>query len=129
VAPWRVHEYIDHVFFEKSYRRVHRKMDAPVKYLGRGHRILFHDPVSAYVIARKEYPHDDAAVLSALYHIDYDEICSRDPGFRKFLEFMAILDKKKKRRKRSKKKRKVGRKRRKTRSGDLVLRFKIRICG
>lgn len=103
-------------------------MDEPFKYLGRDHRVLFHDRAAAYTIARNLYPDDDDAVLAAWYHIVYDEICSQDPQYREFLEFMASLDKKKRTRRRRSgktKKKKAGARAKKK---DTILRFKIVIC-
>jgi hypothetical protein len=98
-----VHEFIDWVLFGKVYRKVHRKMDEPFKYLGRSHRVLFHDYASAYFIAKKFYPDDPNAVLAAYYHIYYDELCSENPEYKKTLEIHEILTRKdrKKRRKRA----------------------------
>jgi len=99
----RVHVYLDRLFFGESYWRIHKEMDKPFKVLGRGHRILFHDPAWAYIIASRLYRGDSNAVLAAQYHIIYDEICSRDPQFRKNLEMLAMLSSGKKKRKRKRK--------------------------
>jgi hypothetical protein len=53
--------------------------------LGRHHRILFHDPLLACVIARREYPNDSNAVLAVQCHIALDNICTRNPTFKKTL--------------------------------------------
>jgi len=95
----RVHEYVDRVLFKKSYRKLHRAMDKPVKFLGKRHRELFHDNTWACVIASRLYPNDRHAVLAALTHIKCDEICSSDPKFKKNLEKLARLSRGKRRRK------------------------------
>lgn len=100
----KVHRFIDITFFGKSYYKIHREIDYPVKFLGRGHRILNHDPISAYFIAKRNYPQDPAAILAANYHLIYDDICSRNPEYKKFLERLAELNSKK-RKKRAKGKR------------------------
>jgi hypothetical protein len=87
----KVHRLIDKIFFGKTYPKVHRRMDEPYLYLKRNHRILFHDMPSAYLIAKDAYPEDPNAILAAHYHIVYDEICSKDPGYRKFLEQYEII--------------------------------------
>ena len=71
-------------------------MDRPFKYLGRFHRVLFHDPVLAYVIARKQYPNDANAIASAQCHIALDNLCTRNPGFKRILIGLVKRDRKKK---------------------------------
>lgn len=61
-------------------------------------RTMFHDPVSTYFIALRLYPGDPYAIRVAQWHIIIDNICSREPEFRKTLEAMAILSSRKKRR-------------------------------
>jgi hypothetical protein len=69
-------------------------MDAPVVYLGKSHRVLFHDPVMASIIAQECYPNDPYAVAAANMHIFLDNLCSRDPSFKKYIEKMEILNRK-----------------------------------
>lgn len=95
---WRVHIYLDKTFFGKSYRKIHRRMDAAVVVLGRNHRVLFHDLVWAVAIARECYPNDPNAVCAAQAHIQFDQLCSRDPSLKKMLENLEMLDRKKSRR-------------------------------
>jgi hypothetical protein len=71
-------------------------MDAPIVYLGKSHRVLFHDPVTASIIAKECYPNDPKAIAAANLHISLDNLCSRDPLFKKYLEKMEILNSKKK---------------------------------
>ncbi len=84
-----VHSLISKALFGKSYREVDRAIDRPYKFLGRKHRKLFHDPISASVISyarcRSPFP--------GLLHIYLDEICSRDAKLRKMLEAYAKLRK------------------------------------
>jgi hypothetical protein len=93
-----VHTYVDRLLFGRSYWRIHLGMDRPYKYLGKYHRILFHDPLLATVIARKQYPNDPNAIVAAQCHIALDNICSRNRGLKKALERLARLDERKKRR-------------------------------
>jgi hypothetical protein len=93
---WRVHRYVDLVFFGKSYWRIHRRLDAPVLFLGRAHRILFHDSLTATLVARECYPGDPNAIAAANMHIFIDNLCSSDPSFKKYLESMELLNRKKK---------------------------------
>jgi hypothetical protein len=70
-------------------------MDSAVVFLGRNHRILFHDSFSAVAIARECYPGDPNAVNAALAHIQLDQLCSRDPNLKMILECLGMLDRKK----------------------------------
>jgi hypothetical protein len=102
---WRVHRYLDVVFFGKSYSKIHRKMDDPCIFLGRRHRVLFHDPAAAVVIAQECYPGDPDAVEAAYLHILTDEFCTGDPYYKKDLEILALLNRPKKRTSRKRRKR------------------------
>jgi hypothetical protein len=100
----RVHAFVDRTLFGKSYYKIHRRLDEPYKILGRGHRVLFHDFPTAYLVAQECYPGDPNAVLAAYEHILLDEECSADPEYKKHLEKLAILNRRKKRRKKVPKK-------------------------
>ena len=84
-----VHKYINRLYFGRTFPRLHKVLDDPVKYFGRGHRILFHAYDWAMYLARKTYPGDPDARVSAILHVDYDNMCSRDPDYKKCLEDMA----------------------------------------
>jgi len=81
-----VHCYVDRRFTGKEYPNVHKSLDWPVFVLGRGHRVLYHDYITAMVLARKNYPFDPNVEIIPVLHIDFDEICSADPEYRKVLE-------------------------------------------
>lgn len=98
-----MHIYIDKLYLGKAYPKIHRRIDEPYKYYGRRHRIFFHDYASAYLIATDCYPDDPDAVWSAYLHILIDDLCSRDPEYRRFLERMESLSREKKRKKHSSK--------------------------
>lgn len=76
-------------------------MDRPAKYFGSTHRVLFHDETWACAIA-KYYPNDPNAIIAALYHLLYDDLCSKDPNYKKYLEKLAQLSEKKKKKKKPK---------------------------
>jgi hypothetical protein len=57
--------------------------------------VLFHDFPTAYLVAQECYPGDPNAVLAACEHIFLDEQCSADPEYKKLLEKLAILSRKK----------------------------------
>ena len=97
---WRVHVFMDKVFFGRSYRKIHEKMDAPTVFLGRGHRVLFHDPITASMIANECYPNDPEAVASANLHIALDKLCTANPAYKKYLEDMERMHRKKRHKKR-----------------------------
>jgi hypothetical protein len=107
---WRVHAFMDRIWLGKSYWKIHRKMDEPVVFLGKKHRVLFHDFPSACMIAEDCYPGDPDAVASALIHISTDEQCSADPEYRKFLENMERLSKERPRKRKTKKPRRTPKK-------------------
>ena len=98
----RVHAFVDREFFGKAFWKIHRIIDEPVFFLGKRHRELFHDPVSAVAIADQCYPGDPNARSAAILHLQLDDCCTENPAFRKQLEFLAEWDSKK--RKRAKKK-------------------------
>jgi hypothetical protein len=100
VPGWRVHAFVDRTLFGKSYYKIHRRLDEPFLYLGRVHRLLFHDFTTAYFVALDCYPGDPNAVLAAYEHILLDEQCSADPEYKKLLENLASLSRTKKKRKR-----------------------------
>ena len=116
----RVHEFMSRVFLGKGYRKIHRSMDSAYAVLGRSHRVLFHDVQSCYLIATAEYPNDPNAISAALLHIELDELCSFNPGYRRYLEKMAELEAEERRRKRKKRrKRRTRRTRRRRTDGEF----------
>jgi hypothetical protein len=64
----------------------------PYLFMGRRHRVLFHDGFSSVLIARKLFPGDPRAEEAALVHVQIDRLCSSDPFFKKQLEFFADRD-------------------------------------
>ena len=99
----KIHCYLDRLHFGKVYWRVHHEIDWPVFYVKRNHRIYFHDVQSIYAIATKEYPGDPNAISSGLQHLQVDEACTRNPMYRKQLEFLADQDVKKRKKNRKRK--------------------------
>jgi len=103
VLPSRdVHLYVDKALFGKSFPKVHGGIDWPYIILRREHRIFFHDPLSARIIAEQSYPDDPTAVDAAYCHILTDQLCSENPEYKRSLEQLVALDKTKKPRKRKK---------------------------
>jgi len=94
-----VHCYVDKLLFGRSYRKIHKEMDKPFKKFRRHHRILFHDPVTAGMIAQKCYPNDPQAWRAAQYHIIIDNRCTADPWFNDFLEAAMRMDRMRRRKK------------------------------
>jgi hypothetical protein len=72
----RFHRYSSRLIFGKSYDEVHKTLDAPVKYLGRRHRVLYHDPAEAALIGYRIAGLEGA--MAALMHVTVDRACSRD---------------------------------------------------
>ena len=92
---------MDRLLFGRSYPKIHREMDKPFKRLGKRHRILFHDPVTAGMIAQKCYPNNPKAWRAAQFHIIIDNRCTVNPRFKDLLEAAMHMDKMRRRRKRS----------------------------
>ena len=88
----RVHNFVDRQMFGKSYWQLHRNLDLPYLFMGRKHRVLFHDGFSSVLIARRLYPGDSRAEQAAIVHCQIDALCSNDPFLRTQLEFLANLD-------------------------------------
>jgi hypothetical protein len=68
----RVHEALDRVFLGRKFTQVHRLIDLPARNMGRKHRALFHDPLSAIAIGYAVGGLDGA--MSALLHIAVDNL-------------------------------------------------------
>jgi hypothetical protein len=82
---------VDKLFFGKAFGEVHRLIDMPVLWLGRKHRVLFHDYHEAFVLgalASTDYRSASAGYL----HVWVDKLCSEDKYFKKWLEFSARQD-------------------------------------
>ncbi len=84
-----MHTFADHMYFGKSYWKLHKLIDKPVLVFKRNHCVFFHDPYSACSIAKRYYPGDPQAQEAALLHIMLDNMCSEDPKFKKNLESLA----------------------------------------
>jgi hypothetical protein len=109
VPGHKVHTFVDRVFFGKAYFKLHRKMDEPVYWLGKKHRILNHDAATAVCIARCYYPGDKNAEEAAYTHILLDDFCTANPAWKKLLEQLAYTDAKRRKQERQKKIRRRGR--------------------
>jgi uncharacterized metal-binding protein len=77
----KTHEKISKILVGDSCKNVHYLMDLPYKFLGRKHRMLFHDPLSGIVIGY--LAGGEKGVVSALAHIATD-YCSSE--FKKYLK-------------------------------------------
>src|SRR6266852_340368 len=87
----RVHNYWSRQILGQSFDEIHRVLDAPVAWMGRSHRRLFHNFTDAAILARM-VSDDPLAPLAAAIHIRLDEMCSKDPYFKANLERLARLD-------------------------------------
>ena len=87
----RVHRYVSRLLLGKSFDKVHRVIDAPYGLLGKKHRVLLHDPISAAMIGSTA-SRDRYAAFAALTHVAVDVMCSRNRTLREILELMARLD-------------------------------------
>jgi hypothetical protein len=74
VPSRKVHERISKILVGSSCEHVHYLLDFPYKFLGKKHRILFHDPISAILIGYLIEGYK--GVISALAHIATDYFSS-----------------------------------------------------
>lgn len=72
----RIHNYTTKLLLGKTFDEVHRVLDGPVKFLGRKHRVLYHEPAEAALIGYEIAGFEGA--LAALLHVTVDELCSRE---------------------------------------------------
>ena len=72
-----LHKKISKILTEKECERTHGRIDYPVKFLGRGHRILFHDPLSALIIGF--LTEGEGGVYAGLSHVALDYCCTKAP--------------------------------------------------
>jgi hypothetical protein len=103
------HVYLDRLYFKKAYWKVHQKMDLAWPYLGKTHRVVGHDPISAIMLAREAYPGDPNAESAALLHTLTDDFCSANPMWKLTLEGFAYADAKRRREARRKGRKRRGR--------------------
>jgi hypothetical protein len=81
----RTHREITKILLGKDCIGTNRAIDYPVKFFGRGHRVLFHDPLSAAVIGYILDGYDGAA--AGILHLAADKICSKYPIVKKILDY------------------------------------------
>ncbi|MHA1744064.1 MAG: hypothetical protein ACTSV6_07420 [Candidatus Heimdallarchaeota archaeon] len=72
--------------------KTHKIIDYPVKYFGRKHRFLFHDPISASIIGILTNGYK--GVCAGLSHIVLDYCCTEVPAFKYMLKIFFYLRKK-----------------------------------
>ena len=89
MPPHRVHCFMDRMFFNRSYWRLHKIIDRPYVFLRRGHRRYFHDLPSALAIAQNYFPGDSNAQWAAWMHLELDFLCSENPDLLRMLKVMA----------------------------------------
>ena len=70
-----VHRLISKMITGYECDKTHAAIDWPAKYLGRGHRILFHDPISAFVIGY--FCNGPEGAVSGVTHILADYLISK----------------------------------------------------
>ena len=87
-----IHLYVDWVLFGRTFPRVHKKIDEPIKFLGFRHREWFHDYPSAGYIARREHPFCPYAECVGFAHVWTDNECTRKPRLLKLLRICQLVD-------------------------------------
>jgi hypothetical protein len=69
-----------------SCERTHKLIDYPVRFFGKKHRILFHDPTSALIIG---FLSDGLkGSISALSHITLDEAYSKNKLLKQLIDYL-----------------------------------------
>ncbi len=79
------HKYFEKTILGRSYSAVHKAIDAPVKFLGKKHRVFFHSPLEAAIISTIIC--GDAR--PGLLHVVLDKDCTRDKTFKKIIQILA----------------------------------------
>lgn len=87
----RVHNYVCRTILGKSYDEVNSAIDGPYKFLGKSHRVLFHDPISAVVVGFTNSKGFNGS-LAGLLHVGVDWLCSQNKDIKKVLEVLPSLD-------------------------------------
>ncbi|MEM7821597.1 MAG: hypothetical protein QXX38_02165 [Candidatus Aenigmatarchaeota archaeon] len=80
-----LHKKFSKFLVEDECEKTHKAIDYPVKFLGRRHRILFHDPISAVAIGLLANSYK--GVCAGLSHIFLDYCCSKIPELKYLAEF------------------------------------------
>jgi len=70
-----IHEIFDEMFIGKKMSKVHKIIDSPSVFLGKRHRIFFHDPLSAMIIGGLVGGRD--GIVSAILHLMADNMGDR----------------------------------------------------
>ena len=87
----RVHTRLSEALLGDRCNATHAVIDYPFRFLGRGHRILFHDPASSMIIG---YLADgEKGVVSALMHLVEDKYIKPrySDALMELLDYAAIL--------------------------------------
>jgi hypothetical protein len=83
---------VSRLLLGRPFDEVHRAMDKPAKHLGAKHGTLYHDPISASLLAALSSK-DGLAIPAAILHALADEACSRNKALRKLLETLKLARK------------------------------------
>jgi len=74
-----LHRKLDRLLLGKSYPKVHTTLDLPSTWLGKGHRILFHDEPTAMLIGLAVGGVEGA--MSALLHVWLDRAYTQSSSY------------------------------------------------
>jgi hypothetical protein len=81
-----MHKKISKFFLGKTCEKTNKIIDYPVRFLGKKHRVLFHDPLSAMAIGY--FTNGSDGVYSGLLHLAVDRICSEYKIVKKLLDLL-----------------------------------------
>jgi hypothetical protein len=80
------HKKISKILTSYSCERTHKLIDYPARFLGKKHRILLHDPISALIVG---FLSDGLkGSISALSHIALDETYSKNKLFKQLIDYL-----------------------------------------
>ena len=82
----KLHRYAAKILLGKAYPEVDSAIDQPYIFLGRKHRKMFHSPKEACALGYLAAGSHGGG-LAGLVHVWVDEECSKDPVFRRWLQY------------------------------------------
>jgi hypothetical protein len=87
----KVHVYVDRIVLGKAHPKVHKALDAPIKLLGKKHRILFHTLPEAFAIGALTESSLEGGFAGVL-HVITDTQTTRHKHFKNTLQQLTELN-------------------------------------
>jgi hypothetical protein len=99
----KVHTYVDRIVLGKPHPKVHKALDAPIKLLGRKHRVVFHSLPEAFAIGTIAESSLEGGFAGVL-HVITDTQTTKHKQFKNTLQQLAELNSRTKKPKNTRKK-------------------------